>query len=132
MNILLIDESNLQTTLRATLLEEQSYQVTVIESYEELVELYQIGRFDVVIIDFELQSSGELIGQESLDYIDAINPKQRVITLSASKKYSDPYGCEHCVAHFNRRRLNKPTPIRNILRLIQDFDISPCDHYHTS
>ncbi len=130
MNILIIDQYNFQTSLRADLLNQKNHAVTVVESFEKLKETYTPKHFDIVIIDFDILNVNKCIGKDCLTYIETLFPKQRTITLSASSEYSDPYGCEHCVAHYNRKRLNKPTPINNIIRLIEYFDDYPCDHYH--
>jgi len=130
MNILFVDQNNLQTTLRSNLLHDRHHNVTTIDNFEELKSTYNTDTFDIVVIDFDLHHENICIGKNCLEFIDASTPDQKVLTLSASSEYSDPYGCEHCVANHHRKRLNKPTPIRNIIRLIENFDDYPCDHYH--
>ncbi len=130
MNILIIDQKDLQTTLRTDLLNKRNHTITVIDSFNALKEVYTPTAFDIVLIDFDMLDSEKCIGKNCLHYIETLFPKQRTITLSATNQYSDPHGCKHCVVHNNRKRLNKPTPINNIIRLIEYFDDYPCDHYH--
>lgn len=131
MNILFIDKNNFQTQTRAAIIADMpTHTIEIIDNLDDLKHEFKKDKYDIVIIDFDNEETGKCIGKRCLDYVDSVDPQQRVITLSASDDYSDPYGCEHCVKNFRRRRLNKPTPIPNLIRLIDGFDNYSCDHYH--
>lgn len=131
MKILFIDQNNFQTQTRATLINDMpNHTVEIIDNIDDLKHSFVKGAYDIVIIDFDNEDEKGCIGTRCLDYVDSIDAHQRVITLSASDKYSDPHGCQHCVNTYRRRRLNKPTPLHNLVRLIDGFDNYSCDHYH--
>lgn len=133
MKILFIDQNDFQTQTRATLIQDMpQHEVSIIDNIDDLKHDFKKDKYDIVVIDFDNEKGENCIGTRCLDYVDSVDVHQRVITLSASDKYSDPHGCEHCVANFKRRRLNKPTPLHNLVRMIDSFDSYSCDHYHTS
>jgi len=131
MNILFIDKQDFQTKMRASLIADMpQHTVQVIDNLDDLKLEFKKGKYHIVIIDFDNVDEGNCIGVRCLDYIDSVDVHQRVITLSASSNYSDPHGCEHCVNNYRRKRLNKPTPLHNLVRLIDGYDTYSCDHYH--
>ena len=131
MKILIIDQNDFQTQTRAALIRDiPNHEVYVIDNVDDLKHEYKKDKYDIVVIDFDNKNEQGCIGKRCLDVVDAIDPMQRVITLSASNDYSDPNGCEHCVSNHRRRRLNKPTPLHNLVRMIDGFDGYTCDHFH--
>ena len=123
-NILFIDEDNLQTNTRAQLLHEmRDHNVDVVDSLEEVKELYTEDRYDIVIIDFVKD-----FGVESLKYIDSVNPAQKMITISADEAYSEQKGCQYCVSSHRRRRLVPPFSFPELVSLIENFDLTTCVH----
>ena len=122
LKILFIDDDNFQTETRAQLLTDTRHHIVVIvDSFEEVEILYQKNKFDIVIIDFARD-----FGLRSLNYIDAIDPLQKIITISENEEYSEVKGCDYCVAHHRRRRLKPPFPFPDLVNLIENFDLRAC------
>lgn len=120
--ILFIDDDDFQTEMRAQLLTDtRQHQVVIVDSLDEVKILYQKNKFDIVIIDFARD-----FGAESLRYIDSIDPMQRMITISENEEYSEQKGCDYCVSHHQRRRLKPPFPFPELVRLIENFDLTMC------
>ncbi len=120
--ILFIDDDNLQTETRAQLLTDTRHHVVVVvDSFDEVKILYQKDKYDIVIIDFARD-----FGMKSLHYIDGIDPMQKMITISEHEEYSEPNGCEYCVTNHQRRRLKPPFPFPELVRLIENFEITTC------
>lgn len=120
--ILFIDDDNLQTETRAQLLmDTRQHIVVVVDSFDEVKILYQKDKFDIVIIDFARD-----FGMKSLRHINTIDPMQRMITISENEEYSEPNGCEYCVKYHQRRRLKPPFPFPELVRLIEQFQITTC------
>ena len=121
--ILFIDEDNFQREMRSQLLVNEGHDVDVVNSFDEVKELYQKHKYDIVIIDFSRD-----FGAESLHHIDAIDQMQHMITISMNEEYSEQQGCEYCVSHHRRRRLIPPFPFPDLLRLVDRFDLTICPH----
>ncbi len=122
--ILFIDEDNFQTEMRAQLLD-AAHDVDVVNSYEEVVELYEKEKYHVVIIDFSRD-----FGLQALKHIDSIYPMQNMITISLNEEYSEQQGCDYCIAHHKRRRLIPPFPFPELVRLVDNFDLTICPVKH--
>ena len=118
--ILFIDEANFQTEMRSQLLQNQ-HDVDVVNSYDEVVQLFSKDKYDVVIIDFSRD-----FGLKALQHIDGIDPMQDMITISMNEDYSEQQGCDYCVSHHKRRRLVPPFPFPQLLRLVNSFDLTIC------
>lgn len=99
------------------------YDVFVASCEEQALELYRANResIDVVIIEFMMAHGIRLIRE-----IEAINPEQKVITLSGSVNCSCTYGCDYCTINLNRKRIMKPIEIAELLQAIRDFDSVEC------
>ncbi|WP_345976202.1 response regulator [Sulfurimonas sp. HSL3-7] len=122
--ILFIDDDNLQTETRAQLLmDTRHHVVVVVDSFDEVKILYQEDKFDIVIIDFARD-----FGMKSLEYIDSIDPMQKMITISENEEYSESKGCDYCVKYHQRRRLKPPFPFPELVRLIENFEITSCKY----
>ena len=120
--ILFIDDDDFQTEMRAQLLTDtRQHQVVIVDSFDEVKILYQKNKFDIVIIDFARD-----FGAESLRYIDSIDPMQKMITISENEDYSEQKGCDYCVSHHQRRRLKPPFPFQELVRLVENFDLTIC------
>lgn len=120
--ILFIDDDNFQNEARAQLLiDNRQHIVIVVDSFEEVKILYQKDKFDIVIIDFARD-----FGAESLRYIESIDPMQTMITISENEEYSEQKGCDFCVKHHRRRRLVPPFAFPELVRLIENFDLTVC------
>jgi len=124
--ILFIDDDDFQTEMRAQLLSDtHKHEVVIVDSFEEVKILYAKNKFDLVIIDFSRD-----FGLESLRHIDSIDPMQPIITISETEEYSEQLGCDYCIAHHRRRRLIPPFPFPELLRLVENFDLSVCPVKH--
>ena len=124
--ILFIDEDNFKTEMRAQLLRDtHNHEIDIIESIEEVKELFEKNKYDIVIIDFSRD-----FGIEALHYIDSIDPLQHMITISENEEYSENLGCDYCVAHHRRRRLIPPFPFPELVRLVDNFDLTVCPVKH--
>ena len=120
--ILFIDEDNFQTEMRSQLLSNTGlHEVVTVSSFDEVTNLYDKDKFDIVIIDFSRD-----FGLESLRFIDAIDPMQHMITISENEDYSEQKGCDFCLAHHHRRRLIPPFPFPDLVRLVERFDLTVC------
>jgi DNA-binding NtrC family response regulator len=120
--ILFIDDDNFQNEARAQLLiDTREHVVIIVDSFEEVKILYQKDKFDIVIIDFALD-----FGEESLRYIESIDPMQTMIMISENEGYSEQKGCDFCVQHHRRRRLIPPFAFPELVRLIENFDLTIC------
>ena len=122
LKILFIDDDDFQTEARAQLLTDMRHHlVVVVDSFEEVKILYQKGKFDIVIIDFARD-----FGLESLNYIDTVDPMQKMITISENEEYSEGKGCDYCVARHRRRRMKPPFSFPELVRFIENFDLTIC------
>jgi|GEM_PF-3468818 len=122
--ILFIDEDNFQTEMRAQLLQAQN-DVDVVNSFDEVKQLFKKNKYDIVIIDFSRE-----FGLDALKYIDAIDSMQDMITISINEDYSEQKGCDYCLSHHKRRRLIPPFPFPELQRLVSSFDLTTCPAKH--
>src|SRR3989338_970161 len=124
MKILMIDGSGFQLQTRKMLLEEAiKGTVESISTLGEVFIAYQKGQYDVVIIDHGIEN-----GQQCVDYILSIDPMQGILVVSIAI-HCVISRCEDCVNHHDIRRLFNPTPIKNIIRMVEGFKSYSCDHY---
>lgn len=125
MKILMIDHAGFQLETRKTLVED-SFHVASVDTVSTLGDLYlkfQKDAYDVVMIDNTIEN-----GQEYIDYILLTDPQQPILVVSDSVQCVIKR-CGDCVEQHQIRRLNNPTPIKNIVRMINAFQSYPCDHY---
>lgn len=126
MKLMLVDRNDVGSLTRLQALKDQhGFDVDFAFTYEMFASNFAKGKYRIVLIDFAVEA-----GRDALELIDSVDPKQRVITISASDTYSEPHGCAYCVEHFNRRRLKKPFSVMELVNLIHDFDQSGCEYYH--
>ncbi|MGA9046350.1 hypothetical protein [Sulfuricurvum sp.] len=124
MKILIIDQRGFQLQTRKMLLEE-AFEETV-ESASALGDVfmaYQKGVYDVVIIDHGIEN-----GQQCVDHILEIDPQQQILVVSTAI-HCVVTRCQDCVDNHQMRRLFNPTPIKNIIRMVEGFRGYACDHY---
>lgn len=124
MKILMIDHNGLQLQTRKMLLEEEIE--GVIDTATTLGEIYLVfkkGAYDLVIIDHVIEN-----GQQCIDHILDVVPMQPILVVS-NAIHCVITRCEDCVNQHSIRRLNNPTPIRNIARMVKGFKDYTCDHY---
>lgn len=120
----MIDGSGFQLQTRKMLLEEAiKGTVESISTLGEVFIAYQKGQYDVVIIDHGIEN-----GQQCVDYILSIDPMQGILVVSIAI-HCVISRCEDCVNHHDIRRLFNPTPIKNIIRMVEGFKSYSCDHY---
>lgn len=125
MKILMIDRAGFQLQTRKTLVEDAIHdaEVDIISTLGELYTAYKKDLYKIVMIDNTIEN-----GQECVDYILGIDPEQRILVVSDSV-HCVIRRCGDCVAQHHIRRLNNPTPIKNIVRMLDRFDGYECDHY---
>lgn len=85
--------------------------------------VFQKDLYDVVIIDNTIEN-----GQECVDYILLTDPQQQILVVSDAV-HCVLKRCGDCVQKHHIRRLNNPTPIKNIVRMVDGFKGYECDHY---
>lgn len=126
MKILYIDNNTFQTQTRINLITHMlHHHVDLAVTINDVHKMYQKNKYEIIIIDHAID-----IGRDAINIIMDIDTQQRMLTISAeSSERSVPQGCDYCVEHHNRRRLYNPTPIKNILRMIEGFDDYVCDHF---
>ena len=126
MKLILVDKQDLSTIAREEILRDQfHFEVDYAFTFEDFAAKFAKGKYRVVLIDFAIEA-----GAKALELVDEVDPKQRVVILSASESYSEPHGCPYCVEHYNRRRLKKPVSVIEVANLIRDFDYTSCAYYH--
>ena len=126
MKLILIDKQDIATIAREEVLRDRfHFTVDYALTFEEFNAKYAVGKYHTVIVDFAMDA-----GAKALAHIDKVDPKQRVVVISASEAYSEPLGCDYCVKHYNRRRLKKPFGVMELADLIRDFDETACAFYH--
>ncbi len=124
MTILYIDKPSLQTQIRTQNLTDIAHHtVEIAETLGDVHIMYKKDKYDLVMIDHSIEN-----GIKCVEYIDSIDPVQRL--LSVSNAVTCMYArCDKCVANHHARRLNNPTTMNNIMRMVEGFDNYECDHY---
>ena len=125
MKILYVDKYSFQTQTRISLINDRlGHEVELAETLDDVQKMFKKDLYEIVIADHGTEEA-----MAALDYIAGIDIEQRILTISAAVEHSVSQGCDYCVQNYRRRRLNNPTPIKNILRMIEGFDLYSCDHY---
>ncbi|MDD5159190.1 MAG: hypothetical protein PHI47_04010 [Sulfuricurvum sp.] len=125
MKLLMIDRSGFQLQTRKMLLEE-ALKNSIVDTASTLGEVFiafQKDKYDVVIVDHGIEN-----GQGCIDHILQISPDQSILVVSDAIHCVIPR-CEDCVNNHYIRRLFNPTPIKNIVRMVEGFRRYECDHY---
>lgn len=124
MKILMIDRNGFVSQTRKVLIEESiEADVEVVTTLGETYIAFQKDLFTVVILDHAIEN-----GQQCLDHIVQLDPTQKIIIVSDAI-HCVVNRCEDCVNQYQIRRLFNPTPIHNIIRMIEGFGHYECDHY---
>ncbi len=125
MKCLIIDRPGFQLQTRKMLLEEAVDHKTfdTVTTLGELYLKFQKGIYDIVIVDNTIDH-----GQEYVDYILRTDPRQQMLVVSNAISCV-VQRCEDCVSNHQIRSLNNPTPIKNIIRMVEGFKLHRCDHY---
>ena len=89
----------------------------------EVFIIFQKEKYDVVIIDHGIEN-----GKECIEHILSSSPMQPVLVVSDAI-HCVIRRCEDCVNNHLIRRLFNPTPIKNIVRMVEGFRNYRCDHY---
>ncbi len=121
----MIDHNGFQLQTRKMLLETSpmACSVDVATTLGEVFIAYKKGVYDVVIIDHTIENN-----EQCIEHILQNDPKQPVLVVSDAVRCIISR-CEECVSNHHVRRLNNPTPIKNILRMVSGFGSYSCDHY---
>jgi DNA-binding NarL/FixJ family response regulator len=126
MKILFIDNASIQNSIRISLMEQMAHHdVHLISDFDEAIHFYETQKPDMVVIDFSVP-----VGHDALQTLLERNPKQAIITLSDSLDCSEIIGCDHCLEHYNKKRLFKTEGIHDLLYTIENFDELPCPKAH--
>jgi hypothetical protein len=124
MKLLLIDRSGFQLQTRKTLLEEAiNGEVDSVSTLGEVFIAFQKDKYDVIVVDHGIEN-----GQQCIDHILQLSPTQSILVVSDAIHCVIPR-CEDCVNNHYIRRLFNPTPIKNIVRMVEGFKNYKCDHY---
>lgn len=124
MKLLIIDRSGFQLQTRKMLLEEQlKCDIATASSLGDAYIAFQKNIFDVVLIDNAIEN-----GQQYVDHILQIDPMQPILVVSDAI-HCVVRRCGDCIKEHQIRRLNNPTPIKNIIRMVEGFKRYECDHY---
>lgn len=125
MKILMIDQVGFQLQTRKMLLED-AIERSSVESASTLGDVFiafQKDKYDVVIVDHGIEN-----GQQCVDHILQTSPEQSILVVSDAI-HCVLSRCEDCVSKHAIRRLFNPTPIKNIVRMVEGFQNYRCDHY---
>jgi hypothetical protein len=125
MKLLIIDRSGFQLQTRKTLLEEalNNSMVETASTLGEVFIAFQKDKFGVVLIDHGIEN-----GQQCIDHILQLSPSQPILVISDAI-HCVVTRCDDCTSKHQIRRLFNPTPIKNIVRMIEGFKGYSCDHY---
>jgi len=124
MKLLIIDRSGFQLQTRKMLMEESlKCDVATASSLGDAYITFQKNTYDVVVIDNSIEN-----GQQYVDHILQIDPMQPILVVSDAI-HCVVRRCGDCVNNHHIRRLNNPTPIKNIVRMVEGFKRYECDHY---
>lgn len=124
MKILMIDRSGFQLQTRRMLIEEtMNANIESASTLGDLFIVFQKGNFDMVVIDHGIDN-----GEKYIEYILQIDPLQPILVVSDAI-HCVITRCADCVNNHKIRRLFNPTPIQNIIRMIEGFRKYECDHY---
>ncbi len=125
MKILMIDYAGFQLQTRKILLEDTiaNCSVETITTLGEVFMTFQKDKYDVVIIDHGIEN-----GRQCAEHILQTAPMQPLLVVSDAI-HCVLNRCDDCVADHQMRRLFNPTPIKNIVRMVEGFKNYRCDHY---
>ena len=125
MRILIIDQSGFQLQTRKMLLEDafENCATETVSTLGDLFITFQKDKYDIVIIDHAVEN-----GQQCVDYILQTSPNQSLLVVSNAIQCVINR-CDDCVNRHFVRRLFNPTPIKNIVRMVEGFRSYQCDHY---
>jgi predicted O-methyltransferase YrrM len=125
MKILMIDQAGFQLQTRKMLLEDAIHECSVecASTLGEVFTMFQKDKYDVVVIDHGIEN-----GQQCVDHILSNSPMQSILVVSDAI-HCVIRRCEDCVNNHLIRRLFNPTPIKNIVRMVEGFRNYACDHY---
>ncbi len=84
--VLLVEDNRLGLAARKALLEEQSYSVTTAMEGQQALELFNGGKFDIVVTDFKMP---RMNGKRLIEEIRKISPATPIIMVSG---YADALG----------------------------------------
>ena len=121
----MIDQAGFQLQTRKMLIEDAIKQCSVetASTLGDVFIVFQKDKYDVIIIDHGIEN-----GQQCVDHILQTAPDQPILVVSDAI-HCVLSRCEDCVCNHSIRRLYNPTPINNIIRMVEGFRNYSCDHY---
>ena len=124
MNILYIDNPSLQLQIRLQNIEDSGqHTVEMADSLGDVYIMFQKDKYDIVIIDHGIEN-----GMRYIEHINDIDPQQKILVVSDAVTCIYQR-CDECVEKHHVRRLNNPTTMKNIMRMVTGFELYECDHY---
>ena len=125
MKILMIDQPGFQLQTRKMLIEDaiEKCSVETVSTLGEVFIAYQKDRYEVVVVDHGIEN-----GQQCVEHILQMSPDQSILVVSDAI-HCVFSRCEDCVNNHQIRRFFNPTPIKNIIRMVEGFRNYRCDHY---
>lgn len=125
MKVLIIDHTGFQLNTRKALIEQDvaDCAIDMVSALGEVYLAYKKGEYDLVILDHTIEN-----GQACFDFIIQIDPQQPILVVSDAI-HCVIRRCGDCAQNHRVRRLSNPTPIHNIVRMVQRFEMYECDHY---
>ncbi len=125
MKILMIDHGGFQLQTRKMLIEDaiEGVSVDTVSTLGEVYIAFKKEHYEIVMVDNTIEN-----GQECVDHILQIDPAQQILVVSDAI-HCVIRRCGDCVERHHIRRLNNPTPIKNIVRMLDRFKSYECDHY---
>lgn len=120
----MIDHTGFQLETRKVLIEgELNCTIETATTLEGVYIAFHKNVFDIVVIDHSIEN-----GEQCIEYILQTDPKQPVLVVSNAIRCVVKR-CHDCVNEHHIRRLFNPTPIHNIIRILERFEMYECDHY---
>lgn len=115
------EDENVRASLEHFL--KKRYEAVAIGCEDEAIRQYRknYDAIDIVIVEFMRTHGVRLIKE-----IEAINPKQKIITLSGSTVCSCEKGCGFCEENLNRKRIMKPIVVKELREAIESFETAAC------
>ncbi len=114
--ILVVDDEKLLRKLTSSILSSQGYHVDTCSNGNEALQLYQVQRYDLVILDMIMP---ELNGAETFKALMRKDPKARVIIISGYCDHEVSQGLfDLGLAAFLEKPVRRDSLIRNVAGIL--------------
>jgi DNA-binding NtrC family response regulator len=130
LRLLLADNQKDGLKKMETLLKRRYEKVDLCEDLASVKECFVAGKYDIAIVALEMDWNE---GYQSVEYIYAQDPGQRIITYSAEPEQpSHGEGCAVCLEENRRHRIRKPILLKELYEEIEQFDEKKCSFAETA